>query len=319
MLQMIESFWFLFFTLVMSAHLACVNIAAVGPLFCIALEIRANRSVLSEADAVGKWLAHVCCKLLLAGIVLGLVLVGIKWLRGDDSFFMALQRIPYGRLKWGVAEIAFYFACMLPTAAFWLGLRQGCARWLHRLLAVLAATNLMYHFPPLFAVIHQLGRRGEVTKAIDNAEFLGLTMQPEVVAMVIHHLIAGIAITGVVVMVRSRRLLDNVDDSADERRGELATFIRRAAWTSLVASLFQIPVGIWLLLEIPVAARDQLLGGSDLFAILWFVLSMLAALTMLYALALVGLGEIDRKSVRAAVVRLSIVIVAMTALAQKIQ
>jgi hypothetical protein len=318
MLQMVESFWFLLSALVMGAHLLCVNVAAVGPLFCIAFEMRAGRSPQGGADIVGKWLAYLCCKLLIIGILLGLVLVGIKWLRGGAAFFSALERVPSNRLWWGAAELAFYLACVLTYAAFWQLLCVGRRRWLHRALALAAATNLMYHFPPLFAVIHRLAAGDGKTVAIDKAEFLRLTMQPEIVAVVAHHLIAGFAITGLVIMLRSRRLLDELGGGMEDRQVELTGCIRRAARTALVASLLQIPVGVWVLFAIPPQAREQVLGGSDLYATALFVFSMLAAMAALYALALVAVGESDRKTVRASAIRLMFVVFAMTALAQKI-
>ena len=323
MLQMVESLWFLLSALVMGTHLLCVNVASVGPLFCIAFEMRAGRSPQSGADIVGKWLAYLCCKLLIIGILLGMLLVGIKWLRGGAAFFLALERVPSSRLWWGAAELVFYLACVLTYAAFWQLLCVGRRRWLHRVLALAAATNLMYHFPPLFAVIRRLAAGDGKTvaideAAIDKAEFLRLTMQPEIVAVVVHHLIAGFAITGMFIMLRSRLLLDELGGGMEDRQVELTGCIRRAARTALVASLLQIPVGVWVLFAIPPQARQQVLGGSDLYATALFVFAMLAAMAALYALALVALGESDRKTVRASAIRLMFVVFAMTALAQKI-
>jgi hypothetical protein len=315
MLQMSAVIWSAAWSLALAAHLVCVNIAAVGPLACIWLEARARRTGQESASVLGKWLAHLCCKLLLVGMALGVALGWLAWQRGDDGLFSALERVPFGRLKWGVAELVFYYACMLPYAAFWSRLRKRY--WIHRLLAIFAATNLIYHFPPLFVVIKNLSGATADTAPLSSREFLHMTMQPDVLSRVTHHWVAAVAVVGAAVMLRARRMTPDTHDTASGERSESIVYIRAGAWAALIATLLQIPVGLWVLLQSPAAWRDQLLG-SAWWPTSLFVASMAAGLATLHALAAVALGEVQRKQTRTAVLLLLLTVLLMTATASQL-
>ena len=68
-------------------------------------------------------------------------------------------------------------------------------------LAVLAATDLMYHFPPLFAMLNLLTNRIELSgQTLTSTLYRTLLVDPEVMAMVVHVWLAAVALTGVAVM-----------------------------------------------------------------------------------------------------------------------
>ena len=67
---------------------------------------------------------------------------------------------------------------MVPYACWWNALRKSTKRRvLHRAFAILSATNLMYHFPPLFVIATKLAGSGE-TSALDKTAFLRLMIAP---------------------------------------------------------------------------------------------------------------------------------------------
>lgn len=310
MLPMSTVIWSAAWSLVLAAHLVCVNIAAVGPLACIWLEARARRTGQVSADTLGQWLAHLCCKLLLVGMALGMTLGWIAWQRGDTGLLVALERVPFGRLQWGVAELVFYYACMLPYAAFWSRLRKRY--WIHRVLAIFAATNLIYHFPPLFVVIKNLSGPTTDTAPLSSREYLHMTMQPDVLSRVVHHWVAAVAVVGAAVMLQARRMTPDTGDTVSGEKPDSAVYIRAGAWAALIATLLQIPVGLWVLLQVPATWRDQLLGG-EWWQTSLFVASMAAGLATLHALAAVAFGEVQRKQIRTAALLLLLTVLLMAA------
>ena len=141
-------------SILLALHLVLVNLAAIGPLFCIGLIWRDA----PDLQQTGKWLAKWSCAGLLIGMLLGGLIMGMYSFGGaalnGTRFYNALLQIPHARLWWGVAELAFYFLCMLPAVFFWPALMRR--RWLLTVLLFLAATNLLYHFTPLFVVVGYL-------------------------------------------------------------------------------------------------------------------------------------------------------------------
>ena len=83
---------FVFSALVLSLHLIAVNIATMGPLVCVWLEMRARYSADDMADRLARRLAKICCQSLLVGIALGLVVGAIEWLRPDSVLPSVLAR-----------------------------------------------------------------------------------------------------------------------------------------------------------------------------------------------------------------------------------
>lgn len=257
-----------------------------------------------------------CCLLsLITLVLLGLAIGGMLYASDRARFLAALSTIPYGRLWWGAWEIVFYLVCMWAYLALWKKGRKEtgggtAARVVQRLLAVLAATNLAYHFPPLFTVASDLrtamsAEPGHVV-AMTNREFLLATMQPVVVAHWIHFLLASLAVTGVVVMRFGLWCPRACLNEAERHRITVV-----GARLALVPTVLQLLAGTYLLFQLPAASQEILMGGN-LLATSLFGVSVLLAIGLMHRLATASLGQISNAVVAQCAALLCIVVVLMT-------
>jgi hypothetical protein len=294
--------------ILLALHLICVNIAALGPLACIGLA--GTDRVRSE---IGRWLAWLCCGLFFGGMLLGGLVIGIYDFNNQDAFFKALLRIPHSRLHWASAELLFYLACLVPVAIWWRGLCR--MRMLLGLLVLLAASNLIYHFIPLFVIISALhataGEGGELTACELLQQFGSLP----VLARVVHHLIAGVAVVALTVALRSAHAASRAE--SPEAEADLQRLTQTSGRWALTASLLEIPSGLWFLWQIPEAAREAMLGGAMLPTAL-FVAALLLVFLLLQKLLAVAMGETDGRSVTVAAGLLLATIVLMSGLLQQL-
>jgi hypothetical protein len=235
---------------------------------------------------------------LVVGLVLGAAQLGLLWLAGDQRFFAALGRVPASRWWFALAEIVFFLFCM----AAYLEVR----RWQRRVpllaggLAVLAATDLMYHFPPLFAMLNLLSARSADGDALlTSALYRRLLFEPEVVAMVLHVWLAAIALAAVAVMRLAIR--------ATSAPGSPPAIVPLAARAALGVSLLQLPVGLWVMFTL--APRSQAaLMGSDLPGTLLFVAAIVAVFGLLHHLAAAAYGDADPATMGAQVKRSTLLV-----------
>jgi hypothetical protein len=270
---------------VFALHVVAVHVAAAGPLLSIACEWRAARSGDRQAGTAGRRLAMASLLLLLIGMALGGVLLVILW-RSDPTYWATLGRVP--RYRWWSfgGELVFYFVCMVPYVLLWE--RASRQRWWHRLLAVFAATNLLYHFPPFFTMLSMMSSRGELASAsLDRTLYFDLLTDVEVLSRVVHHWLASFATTGVALMlVATRRGAEVHEDDVD---GSALVGARVA----LVATILQLPAGIWVLAAMPQNGRTQLLGGEVLESVL-FGGAIFATVLLLGQLGAASLGDASR-------------------------
>lgn len=254
---------------------------------------------------------------LAVGIISGFLLGWMMWIWQADSFPNALRSIPAGRLYWGAAELGFYVLCMWIYLALWQRVEQG-GRWIrigHRSLAVLATTNLIYHFPPLFSIISAVSLLPELMNeqtVLSRAGFLQLMGNPMVVAHVVHFLLASIAVTGIVVMGFALKL-----DSEDSRSGDAATDSSEShrvaawgAWVALVPTSLQLLAGIYLFLQLPATMQDALLG-DHLLSTLVFGTSFIVVLGLVNQLFSIAFGTSSRKSIIFSMILMAITITLM--------
>jgi len=294
-------------SLLLAAHLLCVNLASGGPLLAAWLDWRGTRGEDAAAKAA-VYLARASLAALLGGTALGLFLGWLKW--DDDYRSLWLGPLSY-KLKGAIIEIAFSFALMLGWW-LWLPGKSGGSRAAvitRFLLAALAATNLLYHFPLLFSVAAHLQAGGQTAgPTISGADFRRL-LDAAAIALMTHVALASLATAGVMLLGLALRW---------ERHGETlgATAIGRTGsrW-ALVSSLFQLPVGLWLLMSLPPHAQSQLLGESTI-GVLFFVASLLAALWLLNDLAQLALGEFSRRLAIRAMIAMLVTIILMTLMQQ---
>ena len=295
-------------SILLALHLVSVNLAAIGPLFCIGLIWRGA----PDLQQTGKWLARWSCAGLLIGMLLGGLIMGTYSFGGaalnGTRFYNALLQIPHDRLWWGVAELAFYFLCMLPAVFFWPALMRR--RWLLTVLLFLAATNLLYHFTPLFVVVGYLQGGTDFTP-LTKPELRSLTVSPPVLARVVHHLLAGVAIVATVLLLRTASQAQSSRTPASKKAFE--TLVRRyGAWIFLV-TLLEIPSGIWFLLQLPNAVQNQFIGGN-VFVTSWFAAALLLVMLLLYKSFAVLTGETARRDAWQIAALLLTVILMMTGL-----
>lgn len=297
---------------VVAVHLLAVNVAAAGPFVGLWLQWRERRGdehslVYGEA---GRMLSRFAMRSLAVALVLGMAALGILWLTDRGPFFDAFSAVPVRRYVFGGLELAFYFACVGWHLACW---RQEAPRWYSKfgwwLLPLLAGTNLMYHFPTLFAVIAVVSTRPEL--ANPQIDFLATLAEPEALARTLHHLLSSFAVAGVALTGMRSRLEANTGDSLGAAR--LSAYGARIA---LAPSSLQLAAGLVLLLSLPAESRRALMGGDALTAGL-FVTSLVATLVLLHLLAAASLAAADRKSAWRAAVALAIVVILMTAVRQR--
>ena len=292
--------------LLLAAHLLAMNVPSSAPLVCIWLHARGRRGDVA-ADTVGRQLALVSLWSLLAGTLLGAALIAFLWAIGDGGYWHAVQRFPIQAYGVAFAELAFTVACLAVYVFTWE--RWRVRPWLHALVAVLATTNLLYHFPPLMIALGNLASRPELAQEelITRPVFRGLLLRPDLLAQVLHFVVASAAVGGVALM-----LLADRRRAAEDQAAAVGGLIAAGGRIALAASLIQLAVGVWVLVQLPGASRWALLG-DDWIAGGMFFLAVLAAFGMLYALAGVALGDTRTIAIRRAAVLMLLVVLFMTA------
>jgi hypothetical protein len=288
----------------LALHLLLVDVAMAGPLACIWLERQSARAADLAADNLARGLARLAIGALVGGSFLGAILLATRWAIGDHAYFRAVAMIPTSRLWFGLAELLFYLACMLAYVGLWNRLRAW--RLLHRMLALAASSNLLLHFPALFVIISVLSRRGTLaSETLDRAGYWQLLLDGEVASRVVHVWLSSLAVTGVVLMALALRS-KLASDAVAARQG----LIQRGAWLALIATLLQLPVGMWVTLEMPESARDSLFGG-DLLASSLFGLSLLLVLLLAHTLAATALGDTQPGYVRRSIAVAAMIVLLM--------
>ena len=197
---------------------------------------------------------------------------------------------------------------MLPVLVYWKPLLNR--RWLIILCCLLAGTNLIYHFTPLFVVVGYLQGTAE-TEPLTKAALRSLTFSPPVLARVLHHLLAGVAIVATLLMLRSAACAHHARST--EETESFNTLTRRFAGVIFGVTLLEIPSGVWFLLQLPRGVQHQFLGGSLLVTV-WFAVALLAAMLLLYKSFAVTTGATRRRDVWQPAGLLLTVILLMTGL-----
>lgn len=288
----------------LALHLLLVDVAMAGPLACVWLEWQGARAADLAAENLARSLARLATGALVGGATLGSILLAIRWAIGDQGYFRAVAMIPASRLWFGLAELLFYLTCMLAYVRLWNRLRMW--RIVHRLLALAASSNLLLHFPALFVIISVLSRRSAMAdEPLDRAGYWQLLLDGEVASRVVHVWLSSLAVTGVVVMALALRS-KLPPDAAAARQG----LIQRGAWLALIATLLQLPVGMWVTLEMSESARESLFGG-DMLASSLFGLSLLLVLLLAHTLAAMAQGDPPPSHVRRCVAVAAMIVLLM--------
>lgn len=289
-----------------AAHLTAVNISSSAPLICIWLHRRWRHGD-KLAGVFGRRLAWCSVWSLAVGVFVGLVLLGWLWIVNSPGYWQAVGRFPPRTFGFAAGELAFTGACLVAYVALWDRWRHR--PWLHALIGVAAATNLLYHFPPLMIAIGNLATWPEwvAEPVVPRSVFRGLFLRQAFMGQVLHFALASLSVGGVLLMLIAGR----GPAEADGRVGS-AHYARAGAGIALVSSLLQFVVGPWMLLGFPGTMRNALIG-DDWLASLLFFLSVVATLGMVRSLGQVVLGDVGRRVVHQSVTLLSVVILLMVA------
>jgi hypothetical protein len=296
-------------TLLMAAHLLCVNLAAGGPIIAAWLDWRGCRGDEAAAKAA-VYLARWSLAAFPTGAAIGLIFGWLKW----DADYRALWLGPLSyKLHWAVIEAVFSLVLLI---AWWLwlpgkGSRLRVPAAARGLLALLAATNLLYHFPVLFAVATRLHDSGQTHGTrISGAEFRKLMVAGDIPALWVHVAAASIAVAGVVLLGYALQL---------RRAGHEQRAARMAMWGgrwALIPSLVQVPVGLWTLATLSPSAQSQIMGVS-MVGMLLLVTAILAAFWLVSDLMKVALGDVARPMLIRVMTAMLLTVILMTALEQQ--
>ena len=315
-----------------TAHLIAVNVAAAGPLFCVALEWRGMRRGDSAILAIARRFAVLSLASFAAGVFSGAMLLAIIWYV-EPSYWAAIRRVPEHRWWFFGGEIVFYLVFMVAYVWLWNGgvgrhvalrdadasLRHGESsigvirlrgRLWHRLLAIMAATNVLYHFPPLFTMLSLMSTRPELADAtLDRSLYVRLFTDAETLARVAHHWLSSITTAGGALMLIAARSNRELQPETEQRSSDWATTF--AARVALLATALQLPAGLWLLFASPAQAQSQLLGGQMPTTLL-FATAIFAMVLLLQSLATQALGDGSRSTAIMTAALLLVVLVLMS-------
>lgn len=300
---------FVVLILLLSLHLLAVNVAAGAPLVGVWLDWRGTRgNDLAAQGAV--FLAKATVHGLLAGALLGVLVGWLKW----DAAYQELWTGPLSyKRNWAIGEAIFSLVLFVAWWRWLPGAAGGSktAMRVRSLLALISATNLLYHFPALLSVaarLHRAGNRPDLV--LKGASFRALALGAETPALALHVALAAIATGGVVLLWFAVR---STSPEADEERTRLA---RSAGWWALVPSLLQLPVGLWTLMRLAPDAQSQLMGQNTVGTLL-LVASLLAAFWLINDLVQIALGEPTKGLIQRTFAALLITVILMTAMQQQ--
>jgi hypothetical protein len=281
-------------TLLLAAHLLCMNVASAGPLVGAWLAWRGEDELRRYAFQTSG-----------CGLLVGSLLGGALLAWPQEGMRAALERFPADAYWFAALELLFSGACI--AALIWGGDKLGRHKWLVAGVAAVSASNLLYHFPPLMAVLGKLAvdPAWASEETIDRATLLRLWRRPEVLALWTHFTLASGAVAAVFALwpavAVGRRRLPTFPAAVARRLGAIA----------LAASAAQIPVGLWLLSTASQSERQSVMG-DDLLATLVFAAGVMAAIWLLQTLLAVALGE-GSAAIRRAAMLLVAVTLLMTA------
>ncbi len=287
-------------TLILATHLVAMNLASAGPLCFLWIPWGSH----GDGNGRGRDLLPRMIRWSVVAYLVGMVTGGLLWVvLPGDGLSQALARFPMRAYGFAAAELTFSLACLLPLALTWNRLQDR--PWLGKLLAILSATNLLYHFPPLMAVIGQLtvNPHWSTEPILTRSAVLGLMSKGHVLALSFHFGLSSIVVAGCATLLLASQV--------SEPTALFQRIIRRAGIAALLSTLLQIPVGIWLLASTSSAARNSLMGGS-LAGSLAFVAALTGMILLLQRLISIVLGDCNRRTLLETFWLLIVVIILMT-------
>ena len=194
----------IFLSLVFGLHLLAVDLAMAGPLVAVWLQWRAARQRNPALDQLARRLAGWSLTAAAVGIALGVAALALVPSGEALPYRRAIGLLDARRWWFLASELLFYFI----TAGAYVGLWRRMSSWplCHRALAVVAATDLIYHFPPLFAVVSTISLQPKLWDApLDHSRYWQVLLEGETISRVVHHWLAALAVGAVGAMLLSIR------------------------------------------------------------------------------------------------------------------
>lgn len=293
-------------------HLLAVNVASAAPLVCVWLEWSAARGNRLAATTARRLSAHGAVALVV-GALIGLLM---GWLLWSDSYRTAL-RLLGSRLHYGGAELLFSLVLMIWHAVWWARRAQASrlGRWGRGLLAVLAGTNVLYHFPVLMVILARIAAGADALETpLDSPAFRARLVSPEVAARCLHIVFASFAVTGAWLIALAWRDLGRTaagHDGDANSQADAAVLARWGARLAVVPTLLQLPSGLWLVGTLTPVQQSRLFGG-DAAVTSAFGASVLLSLWLMHLLAAIGMGDVRRSMLAKTLVVLTAVVALMS-------
>lgn len=172
----------------LALHLLAMNVASVGPIVAAWLYWRGDDYSMTLGRDLTRASIHAFVAGMLTGGLLILVIPG-------TSLWAALERFPANAYWFAGGELLFSLACMAILTWGWPRFNI----WGILALALISATNLLYHFPPLMAVIGKLAANPSFTvvEIIDRPALRELMSRAEVAALSFHFGCSAIAVSAI--------------------------------------------------------------------------------------------------------------------------
>jgi hypothetical protein len=296
---------------VFAAHLLCVNVASAGPLVAAFLDWLEGRGSRLAGEA-GRYLATWSVLLLIPGGLLGLASGAMLW---NDDYERVLSRL-LSKLHFGAWELLFSLILMIAQVLWWRARpnARGWQRGLRIFVAVLASTNLLYHFPTLFAVIETTTTSDDVHgQPISASEFRAIVGQSALLSRVTHFVLAALATCGIMLLGFALRLTRRKAPDADVQQV--------AAWggqIALVPTLLQLPVGFWLTASLSGWQQSAVMGKDAVATTLLFA-SVALAIWMMQSLAAISIGDAQRSRLVKAMVLMVAIVILMSGVLQRLR
>ena len=297
----------------MILHLLVIALASAGPLLCIPLNAKQlNRKDLSERDAfwvLGTTLSRHANIALILGSILGLMVAALIW---NDDFH---QRCHVLKSRFMYAGIEWVFSCglLLLTHRWWSKRPEGFKPFLFRsLLIVLATTNLLYHFPIIFMLVHEIPDNLVADLESSGAElsrqqFYEYAFSSSMLARWLHIVVSMLMIAFGYLAIISLRFARDTTDVARE------TAIRVVRWSARNILIFLFAqIGLGLLALMTMKNSQSVMGGDVIVTALFGGAMCLLLLQIQQWTALMS-RKIDPRVVARAVTTLIALFSCMTA------
>lgn len=261
--------------ILLAVHLVCMNISSGGPLLCLWLEKHRKRDA-ETAKLIGHQLLKASLQFFLMGSVFGLLIAALLWFSGNTKFFDVLA-VFGSRIHWGVWELLFFAGCVYLQWYLWK--RNTRSALIGRcFLGVLASTNLMYHFPPLFTAMAEYATTDfDTSHRLTSPEYRDLIFNSQIMSISTHFWLACIAVTGAWIMFKYRKL-------------DIRWPVQMGARFALLATALQMAVGLWVVISLPSNRQDLVMGGN-LVATSMLCVSLGLSVFLLNKLTAVSIGE----------------------------